>query len=58
MQSFERKTFLRVVIRTFPLVAQELMKKMIRQFAIEYASKSQIEGAKNHTSNNLPHPSR
>ncbi|KAG5849470.1 ligand-dependent nuclear receptor corepressor-like protein isoform X2 [Anguilla anguilla] len=39
-----------------PLVAQELMKKMIRQFAIEYASKSQIEGAKNHTSNNLPHP--
>ncbi|XP_036373024.1 ligand-dependent nuclear receptor corepressor-like protein [Megalops cyprinoides] len=30
-----------------PLVAQELMKKMIHQFAIEYASKSQIEGAKN-----------
>ncbi|KAL4640366.1 ligand-dependent nuclear receptor corepressor-like protein isoform X1 [Arapaima gigas] len=33
-----------------PLVAQELMKKMIRQFAIEYASKSQIQGAKNRSS--------
>ncbi|KAJ8399326.1 hypothetical protein AAFF_G00413640 [Aldrovandia affinis] len=33
-----------------PLVAQELMKKMIHQFAIEYASKSQIEGAKRCTS--------
>ncbi|KAJ8339796.1 hypothetical protein SKAU_G00344290 [Synaphobranchus kaupii] len=43
-----------------PLVAQELMKKMIHQFAIEYASKSQIEGAKNHTSldgdSSLPSP--
>ncbi|KPP71152.1 ligand-dependent nuclear receptor corepressor-like protein-like [Scleropages formosus] len=33
-----------------PLVAQELMKKMIRQFAIEYASKSQIQGVKNGSS--------
>ncbi|MBN3317749.1 LCORL protein, partial [Atractosteus spatula] len=34
-----------------PLVAQELMKKMIRRFAIEYASKSRrIQEAKNGTS--------
>ncbi|XP_066574177.1 ligand-dependent nuclear receptor corepressor-like protein isoform X2 [Amia ocellicauda] len=34
-----------------PLVAQELMKKMIRQFAIEYTSKSrQIQEAKNGSS--------
>lgn len=33
-----------------PLVAQELMKRMIRQFAIEYASKSQIQGGKNGSS--------
>ncbi|KAI1887756.1 hypothetical protein AGOR_G00193630 [Albula goreensis] len=36
-----------------PLVAQELMRKMIHQFAIEYASKSQIEGAKNGASEDV-----
>ncbi|XP_061100407.1 uncharacterized protein lcorl isoform X1 [Conger conger] len=39
-----------------PLVAQELMKKMIHQFAVEYASKSQIEGAENLTSSSPPLP--
>lgn len=32
---------------SIPLVAQELMRKMIHQFAIEYASKSQLHTARN-----------
>ncbi|KAG2466061.1 LCORL protein, partial [Polypterus senegalus] len=45
---FRKKDFPQNCDPTIPLVAQELMKKMIRQFAIEYASKSlQIQDTRN-----------
>ncbi len=40
---------------SIPLVAQELMRRMIRRFALEYACKSQAQEGLSDTSELLPH---
>ncbi|KAJ8247412.1 hypothetical protein GJAV_G00246100 [Gymnothorax javanicus] len=53
---FRKKDLPQICDPNIPLVAQELMKEMIHKFAIEYASKSQIEGAKDHACGSLSTP--
>ncbi|KAL1282443.1 hypothetical protein QQF64_001246 [Cirrhinus molitorella] len=55
---FRKKEFPQSCDSSIPLVAQELMRKMIRRFALEYACKSQAHEGLNGLSDNselLPH---
>ncbi|XP_072262500.1 ligand-dependent nuclear receptor corepressor-like protein isoform X3 [Pyxicephalus adspersus] len=52
---FQKKDLPQNCDPNIPLVAQELMKKMIRQFAIEYVSKSRKMYQDNGTMGNSPH---
>ncbi|XP_055061412.2 ligand-dependent nuclear receptor corepressor-like protein isoform X2 [Misgurnus anguillicaudatus] len=55
---FRKKEFPQSCDSSIPLVAQELMRKMIQRFALEYASKSQTHEGLNGLSDNselLPH---
>ncbi|XP_065110781.1 uncharacterized protein lcorl isoform X1 [Paramisgurnus dabryanus] len=55
---FRKKEFPQSCDSSIPLVAQELMRKMIQRFALEYASKSQAHEGLNGLSDNsepLPH---
>ncbi|XP_056620918.1 ligand-dependent nuclear receptor corepressor-like protein isoform X3 [Triplophysa dalaica] len=49
---FRKKEFPQSCDSSIPLVAQELMRKMIRRFALEYASKSQAHEGLNDLSDN------
>ncbi|KAI7811413.1 putative ligand-dependent nuclear receptor corepressor-like protein [Triplophysa rosa] len=49
---FRKKEFPQSCDSSIPLVAQELMRKMIRRFALEYASKSQAHEGLNSLSDN------
>uniref|UniRef100_A0A8B9LL67 HTH psq-type domain-containing protein n=1 Tax=Astyanax mexicanus TaxID=7994 RepID=A0A8B9LL67_ASTMX len=53
---FHKKEFPENCDPSIPLAAQELMRKMIRQFAIEYACKSQPEGAEDPNPNQADFP--
>uniref|UniRef100_A0A671KZ78 Ligand-dependent nuclear receptor corepressor-like protein n=1 Tax=Sinocyclocheilus anshuiensis TaxID=1608454 RepID=A0A671KZ78_9TELE len=52
---FRKKEFPQSCDSSIPLMAQELMRKMIRRFALEYACKSQAHEGLSDTSELLPH---